>query len=97
MTIKKWDLKQKDRLLPINPEFKGNVTQKRITTSFSLLLKKTFVDDHFADLLPFKHRKNKVQQHCHWSPLYSSWIKELPYLEQAYHLHASCLLCFEDL
>ena len=40
MTIKKWDLKQKDRLLPMNPGFEGNVTQKRITTSFSLFGKK---------------------------------------------------------
>ena len=40
MTIKKWDLKQKDRPLSIISGFKGNVTQKRITTSFSLFGKK---------------------------------------------------------
>ena len=39
--------------------------------------------------------RQKVQQYCHWSSLCSSWIEELPYLEQAYHLYAWCLLCFE--
>ena len=86
MTIKKWDLKAEGSSLPMNPGFKGNVTQKRITTSFSLSGKEILL---MISQISFclNTERQKVQQHCHWLPLHPSWIKELPYLEQVYHFY----------
>ena len=94
MTIKKWDQQQKDRPLSINPGFKGNVTQKRITTSFSLFGKKILlmIISQIFFCLQTERQKFNNTVNGHHSVLL---IEKLSYLEQAYHFHAQCLLCFE--